>query len=179
MPEPAAPRVALVPGSFDPITNGHLDVITRARALFDRVIVGVLVNPDKAALLSLDERLALVAEAVGEPSGVLVRAFDGLLVDAARAHGVDVVVRGLRAASDFDAERPMAHMNAALLPGLDTIFLASSPRWAHVSSRLVREIHRLGGPIEAFVPPAVLTHLQRRAPMGSGAPTPAGAAQES
>lgn len=178
-PPEAGRRTALVAGSFDPITLGHLDVITRARALFERVVVAVLVNPGKTPLLSLEERVRLVADAVAGAPGIEVHAYEGLLVEAARAHGAHVVVRGLRSASDYDAEWPMAHMNAALRPGLETIFVAASPQWAHVSSRLVRDIHRMGGPIAAFVPPAVLSHLRRRPPVGSGAGAPSGPAQES
>lgn len=157
-----AARTALVAGSFDPITNGHLDVIARAQRLFGHVIVAVLVNPGKSPMLSLDERLAVVRDSLAGTAGVDVVAFDGLLVDAAAAHGATVVVRGLRSASDYEHEWPMATMNAALRPGLETVYLSAAPEWAHVSSSLVRQIHALGGPIAAFVPSAVLTHLGRR-----------------
>ncbi|WP_396625431.1 pantetheine-phosphate adenylyltransferase [Luteitalea sp.] len=156
-------RAALVAGSFDPLTNGHLDIIMRARHLFGRVVVAVLVNPGKQPLCTIDQRLAMVRESVVGLGGIDVVAFDGLLVDAALAHQATVVVRGLRSVSDYDHEWPMARMNAALLPGLETVYLAASPQWAHVSSSLVRQIHTLGGPIEAFVPAAVATHLRRRA----------------
>ena len=155
-------RTAIVAGSFDPITNGHLDVVRRARALFARVVVAVLVNPGKSPLLSLDERVAAVRDAVKAEPSVDVVSFDGLLVDAARTHGATVVVRGLRSVSDYEHEWPMARMNAALLPGLETVLLAASPAWAHVSSSLVRQIHALGGAIDPFVPPAVVEHLRRR-----------------
>jgi pantetheine-phosphate adenylyltransferase len=155
-------RTALVAGSFDPLTNGHLDVIVRARSLFGHVVVAVLANPGKAPLLSPDERLAIVREAVAGESAIEVVAFDGLLVDVARAHGATVVVRGLRSVSDYEHEWPMARMNTALLPGLETVFLTASPAWAHVSSTLVRQIHTLGGSIAPFVPPAVLSHLRPR-----------------
>ncbi len=155
-------HVALVAGSFDPITNGHLDVIQRARRLFGRVVVAVLVNPGKSPMLSLEARLAVVRDSVAGDSGVDVVAFEGLLVDAAAAHGATVVVRGLRSVTDYEHEWPMAKMNAALRPGLETIYLVAAPEWAHVSSSLVRQIHALGGPIAAFVPPAVLSHLGRR-----------------
>lgn len=156
-------RTALVAGSFDPLTHGHLDIIARARSLFGHVVVAVLVNPGKAPLLSLEERLSIVRDAVAGEAAVDVVSFDGLLVDAARRHGATVVVRGVRSVSDYEHEWPMARMNAALLPGLETVFLAASPAWGHVSSTLVRQIHTLGGSIEPFVPPAVLTHLRRRA----------------
>ncbi len=159
----SVPRRALVAGSFDPITHGHLDVIVRAARLFDGLVVAVLVNPGKSPLLTLDERLRLVREVLAEQDGIEVHAFEGLLAEAARVHDVAIVVRGLRSVTDYEHEWPMAHMNAALRPGLETVYLPAAPQWAHVSSRLVREIHALGGPIEAFVPPAVLSHLRRRA----------------
>ena len=156
-------RAALVAGSFDPPTNGHLDIITRARQLFGRVVVAVLVNPGKQPLCSIDERLAMMRDSVAGQAGIDVVAFEGLLVDAALAHHATVVVRGLRSSTDYEHEWPMARMNAALLPGLETVYLSASPQWAHVSSSLVRQIHTLGGPIEAFVPAAVASHLRRRA----------------
>jgi pantetheine-phosphate adenylyltransferase len=155
-------RIALVAGSFDPITHGHLDVIRRAQRLFGRVVVAVLVNPGKSPMLSLDERLAVIRDAVAGSAGVDVVAFEGLLVDAAVAHGATVVVRGLRSVSDYEHEWPMARMNATLLPGLETVLVAASPEWAHVSSSLVRQIHALGGSIEAFVPPAVISRLRQK-----------------
>lgn len=155
-------RVALVAGSFDPITNGHLDVIRRAHGLFGRVVVAVLVNPGKSPLLSLDDRLAVVRDAVGGMHDIDVVSFEGLLVDAAVAHGATVVVRGLRSVTDYEHEWPMARMNAALLPGLETVYVSASPAWAHVSSSLVRQIHALGGSIEAFVPPAVTARLRKK-----------------
>ena len=156
-------RTALVAGSFDPITNGHLDVIRRARDLFPRVVVAVLVNPGKSPLLDLESRLSVARAALGAADGIDVVKFDGLLVDIARVHGATVVVRGLRSVSDYEHEWPMARMNAALLPGLETVFLAASPAWGHVSSSLVRQIHTLGGAIDPFVPPAVVDHLRRGA----------------
>lgn len=158
----AAGRAALVAGSFDPLTNGHLDVIQRARSLFERVVVAVLVNPGKSPLLTLDERLAIIRDSVADTSGFEVVAFDGLLVDAARKYGATVVVRGLRSVTDYEHEWPMARMNATLYPGLETVYVSASPRWAHVSSSLVRQIHTLGGSIDAFVPAAVIDHLARR-----------------
>ncbi len=155
-------RTALVAGSYNPLTNGHLDVIRRARRLFDRVVVAVLVNPGKTPLLGLDDRLALVRASLEGEAGIEVVAFDGLLVDVARSHGATVVVRGLRSVTDYEHEWPMARMNAALLPGLETVYVSASEDWAHVSSSLVRQIHDLGGPIEAFVPPAVASHLGHR-----------------
>ena len=154
-------RVALVAGSFDPITHGHLDVIRRAHRLFGRVVLAVLVNPGKSPMLSLDERLGMIRDTLDGTSGIDVVSFEGLLVDAAVAHGATVVVRGPRSVTDYEHEWPMAKMNATLLPGLETVFVSASPEWAHVSSSLVRQIHALGGSIEAFVPPAVLGRLRR------------------
>jgi pantetheine-phosphate adenylyltransferase len=152
-------RTAVLPGSFDPITLGHLDVVRRAAMLFDRVVVAVLVNPSKAPLSGLEDRVAMVRDATAEMAGVDVEAFDGLLVEFAARCGARAVVRGLRSGADFDYEWPMARMNRALSPGLDTVYLAAAGEWAHVSSSLVREIHRLGGAIDAFVPPAVVARL--------------------
>lgn len=158
-----APRVAIVPGSFDPITNGHLDLVARAAALFDHVIVGVLVNPAKASMLSLDDRVAACTAAVAAWPQVRVESFEGLLVDFAARHEASAVVRGLRTGSDFEYEWPMARMNREMQPQLDTVFLAASPQWAHVSASLVRDIHRLGGAVAGFVPAAVLPFLPARA----------------
>ena len=155
-------RVALVAGSFDPITNGHLDVIRRAHRLFGRVVVAVLVNPGKSPMLSLDERLAVIRDTLDGASGIEVVSFEGLLVDAAAAHGATVVVRGLRSVTDYEHEWPMARMNATLLPGLETVYVSASPEYAHVSSTLVRQIHALGGSIAAFVPAAVVERLRTR-----------------
>jgi pantetheine-phosphate adenylyltransferase len=156
-------RTALVAGSFDPITNGHLDVIVRARALFPRVVVAVLVNPGKSPLLTLDDRLAVTRAVVAGQSGIEVVTFEGLLVDVARLHGASVVVRGLRSVSDYEHEWPMARMNAAMSPELETVFLPATPAWGHVSSSLVRQIHTMGGSIAPFVPAAVVQHLRGNA----------------
>ena len=158
----AARRVVIVPGSFDPMTNGHLDIVARAAALFDEVIVAVLVNPTKTSLLSVDTRVAACASAVAAWSHVRVEQFDGLLVNLARRHDACAVVRGLRSGGDFDYEWPMARLNRELLPALDTVLLPASPQWAHVSANLVRDIYRLGGDIVPFVPAAVLPYLPGR-----------------
>ncbi len=160
----APPRVAVLPGSFDPMTNGHLDLVDRAVQLFDRVVVGVLVNPAKTSLLPLEARVAASREAVREWPTVDVDAFDGLLVDFARRHDACAVVRGLRGGADYEYEWPMARMNREMLPRLETVFLAASPDWAHVSASLVRDIHRLGGAVDRFVPVAVLPYLPPAAP---------------
>lgn len=156
-------RTAVLPGSFDPITFGHLDMIRRAARVFDRLVVAVLVNPSKTPLSGLDDRLAMVREATADVANVEVMAFDGLLVELAERCGATAVVRGLRSGADFDYEWPMARMNHALSPGLDTVYLAATGEWAHVSSSLVREIHRLGGAIDAFVPSAVRRRLAQAA----------------
>jgi pantetheine-phosphate adenylyltransferase len=146
---------AVCPGSFDPVTRGHLDVIGRAAALFDEVIVAVGTNRSKAALFTLPERVEmLTAECAGWP-GVSVATFDGLLVDFCRERGARAVVKGLRFGADFDYELPMAHMNAALT-GVDTVFLPTAAQWSFVSSSLVREVAGLGGDVTAFLPPAVV-----------------------
>lgn len=157
-------RTAIVPGSFDPLTNGHLDLVARAVRLFDRVIVGVLVNPAKTSLLPLESRVAASREAVREWPTVTVEAFEGLLVDFAARHDACAIVRGLRGGADYEYEWPMARMNRELLPRLETVFLAASPEWAHVSASLVRDIHRLGGAVDRFVPPAVLPFLRTTRP---------------
>lgn len=157
-------RVAIVPGSFDPMTNGHLDLVARAVPLFDRVVVGVLVNPAKTSLLPLESRVAASRDAVCEWPTVDVEAFEGLLVDFARRHDACAIVRGLRGGTDYEYEWPMARMNREMLPSLDTVFFAASPAWAHVSASLVRDIHRLGGSVDHFVPPAVLPFLRTTRP---------------
>lgn len=157
-----APHVAVCPGSFDPLTSGHIDIIERAAALFDRVVVGLLVNPGKTPLFSVDERLAILRDAFAGHARVAVETFDGLLVEFARRTRATTVVRGLRGVSDFDYERQMAVMNRHLHPGLDTIFLMPSPRFMHVSSSLVRDIASHGGSLAGLVPPAVIERLNQR-----------------
>jgi pantetheine-phosphate adenylyltransferase len=157
---------AVYPGSFDPITFGHLDVIGRAAGVFERVVVGVLVNPRKSALLSLDERMSVIGEAardeLGELAGrVEVASFDGLTVDFARATGARFVVRGLRAVSDFEVELQMAHTNRKLAPEVDTVFFMTALEHAYVSSSLVKEIAAFGGDVSRMVPAAAMRRLAR------------------
>jgi pantetheine-phosphate adenylyltransferase len=157
---------ALYPGSFDPITLGHLDVIGRAAGLFDRLVVAVLRNPRKAPLLSVEDRMAIIGESIDEmPPGVSSRlevaSFDGLTVDYARQIGAHFIVRGLRAISDFESELQMAHTNRKLAPGVDTLFLMTSLEHAYLSSTLVREIAAFGGDVSQMVPPAAASRLAR------------------
>ena len=153
---------ALVPGSFDPVTYGHLDVIERVARFFDRVVVGVIRNPQKSAsLFSLEERESMLAEVTGHLDNVQIEFFAGLLVDFARMHGATTIVKGLRAVTDFDYELQMAQMNQSL-SGIDTFFLATSPQYSFLSSSLVREVARFGGDVSSLVPPVVATRLDQR-----------------
>jgi pantetheine-phosphate adenylyltransferase len=157
------PRTALYPGSFDPITNGHLDVIRRAASMFDRVIVAVAHDTtEKQPTFSVAERVALVRVAVRDLPHVTVEDFRGLLVGYARRKHVRVVVRGLRAVSDFEFEFQLALMNRKLEPQVETIFLMPKDEYTFISSRLVRGIAALGGDVSAFVPPAVKQALKRK-----------------
>lgn len=157
-------RVAVYPGSFDPITYGHLDVLRRALGVFDRVVVAVLVNPKKAPMLDIEARVAAIVAGVGEAlpglaDRVEVRPFAGLTVDACRELGARHVVRGLRAVSDFEAELQMAHMNHRLAPEIDTVFFMTALEHGYLSSSLVREIVRFGGDPSGMVPSAVAGRL--------------------
>jgi pantetheine-phosphate adenylyltransferase len=154
-------RVGIYPGSFDPITRGHEDLIRRSLAFVDRVIVAVAVNVAKQPLFSPDERLELIRTAVSDPR-VDVRTFDGLLVDFAKAAGASVIVRGLRAVSDFEYEFQMALMNRNLAPGIETVFLVPAFDLTYLSSSLVREVARFGGDVSALVHPAVQQALKRK-----------------
>jgi pantetheine-phosphate adenylyltransferase len=156
-------RVALYPGSFDPITLGHIDILERATAIFDRVVVSVLRNPAKQPLFSVDERLDLIRAATDSLEGeVTVDSFDGLTVEHARQVGAIAIVRGLRAVSDFETEFQMALMNRRLEPDVHTVFLMTSAPYVYMSSNLVKEVCRLGGDISEFVPPAIAEALHRR-----------------
>ena len=156
-------RVALYPGSFDPITLGHIDILERATAIFDRVVVSVLRNPAKQPLFSVDERLDLIRAATESIDGeVTVDSFGGLTVEHARQVGAIAIVRGLRAVSDFETEFQMALMNRRLEPNVHTVFLMTSAPYVYMSSNLVKEVCRLGGDISGFVPPAIAEALHRR-----------------
>jgi pantetheine-phosphate adenylyltransferase len=148
---------ALCPGTFDPVTNGHLDVVGRAAELFESVIVAVLENPSKTPLFTLEERVELLEEAVRDQRNVRVGSFRGLLVEHARAQGASVIVKGLRAVSDYEYEIQMAQMNHRI-GQIDTLFMATSPKWSFLSSSLVREVARFGGEVEGLVP----DHVRKR-----------------
>jgi pantetheine-phosphate adenylyltransferase len=155
-------RRAIYPGSFDPVTNGHLDVVDRARKLFDEVIVAVAHNDEKRALFSLDQRLHQLRQTIGKMKHVRVAQFEGLLVDFARAQKAHAVIRGLRAVSDFEFEFQMALMNRKLESNLETIFLMPKEEYTYLSSRLVKEIARLGGDVSSFVPRTVAEALGKK-----------------
>ena len=152
-------RVALYAGSFDPLTNGHLDILARARRLADRVIVAVLENDAKTPLFSVEERIEMIREILGEDPAVPVRSFSGLLVDFARQSNATLIVRGLRAVSDYEYELQMALMNRRLAPGIETVFLMAKEEYSYVASRLVKEVARLRGDLSGLVPDAVLKRL--------------------
>jgi len=153
---------AVYPGTFDPITNGHIDILTRGGRMFDRIIVAILRNPDKDPLFPLEERAEILKAVVSRWSNVEVESFDGLLVDFARKRGAQVIVRGLRALSDFEYEFQMTLMNQRLEPGIQTVFMMPSEAYSYVSSRLVKEVARLGGDVTGLVPAEVVARLKKR-----------------
>ena len=155
-------QAAIYPGSFDPLTVGHLDVIERAAQIFEHVLVAVVVNPQKREpLFALDEREQMIREAVAHVANVEIAHFRGLLADFVRARGASVIVKGLRVVSDFESEMATALMNRSL-SGVDTCFLPSDPRWSFVSSTLVKEVYNLGGDVAEFVPPSVLRLMRAK-----------------
>lgn len=154
-------RRAVCPGSFDPVTNGHVDVITRAAGLYDELVVAVLVNPGKAGLFSVGERMELLRESVADLPNVAVDSFEGLLVDYCRAHDLPVIVKGLRAVSDFEYELQMAQMNRELA-AIETLFVPTAPQVGHLSSSLVKQIAAFGGDVSQFVPKVVDDKLRER-----------------
>lgn len=155
-------HTALCPGSYDPPTNGHIDVIERAARYFDKVVVAVIANPSKQPLFTLDERKDLLADALSHVDNIEISSFDGLLVDFAKTRDLSIVVKGLRAISDFEYELQMAQMNSTLLPGMDTLFITSNPSWAFLSSSLVKEVAKYKGDVEGLVPPGVAKALADR-----------------
>ncbi len=158
----AKSNVSLYPGSFDPLTNGHLDLIERGARVFDRLIVAILRNQEKASLFTVEERAEMLRESVRHLQNVEVDSFDGLLVRYAAEKGARVILRGIRAVSDYEYELQMALMNRKLQPGLETVFMLPGEAYSYVSSRLVKEIYRLGGDISHLVPPIVEQRLKAK-----------------
>ncbi len=155
-------RLAVYPGSFDPLTNGHVDIIERGARLFDRIVLAILVNVDKSPLFSIEERVAILREVFADHPNVEVETFDGLLVDYARHRGADVIVRGLRAISDFEYEMQMALMNRHLNAEIETVFMMPSEEYTYLSSRLAKEVFALGGSVAGLVPDVVETRLKTK-----------------
>ncbi|MGA0395176.1 MAG: pantetheine-phosphate adenylyltransferase [Rhodospirillales bacterium] len=161
------PRIGVYPGTFDPVTRGHLDIISRATRVVDRLILGVAINEDKGPLFTLEERVAMLEEELKnlnnhDGSAIEVKPFDNLLTQFATSVGASVVIRGLRAVSDFEFEFQMVGMNSRLAPEVETVFLMAADKYQFISSRLVKEIGRLGGDVGEFVSPAVKSHLDKR-----------------
>ena len=156
------PRTAIYPGSFDPVTHGHLDVLKRALAIFDKVILGIAVNINKKSLFTAEERQEQLTALMADEPRVEVDQFSGLLVDYTRRRGAGTIVRGLRAVADFEYEFQLALMNRTLAPTVDTTFLMTDQRYMYVSSSLVREVARFGGDITEFVPPPIADALHKK-----------------
>jgi pantetheine-phosphate adenylyltransferase len=159
---PPSSLIAIYPGSFDPITNGHLDLIARGSRLVGRLIVAVLRNEDKSPLFTVEERVAMLREVVGTWPNVEVGSFDGLLVDYAASSGANLILRGIRAISDYEHEWQMALMNRRLRPEIETAFLMAGEEYSFISSRLVKQVVSLGGNVSGMVPPAVEARLKGR-----------------
>jgi pantetheine-phosphate adenylyltransferase len=160
-PDGSAIRRALCPGSFDPVTNGHIDIIGRVARLYDEVVVAVFVNQSKSSMFSVEERLDMLTDVTADYPNVTIDTFEGLVVDYCRAHDIPVIVKGLRAVSDFDYELQMAQMNRGLA-GVDTLFMPTNPEYSFLASSLVKEIAKWGGDVSSLVPPTVLTRLKER-----------------
>lgn len=154
-------RRAVCPGSFDPVTNGHIDIISRASGLFDEVTVAVLINKSKRSLFSVDERIDMLTQVCADFPNVKIDAFHGLLVDFCRARDIHAIVKGLRAVSDFDYELQMAQMNSSLA-SVETVFVPTSPEYSFLASSLVKEVATFGGDVSSLVPPLVLDRLTTR-----------------
>src|SRR3954453_22442213 len=154
-------RRAVCPGSFDPVSNGHLDIIGRAANLYDELVVAVLINKSKSSLFTVDERMAMLTEVTAEYGNVRVDSFHGLLVDYCRTHEIPVIVKGLRAVSDFDYELQMAQMNHSLA-GVETVFMSTNPTYSFLSSSLVKEVATWGGDVSGLIPGGVWQRLQER-----------------
>jgi pantetheine-phosphate adenylyltransferase len=156
------PRIAIYPGSFDPLTSGHVDIIERGARIFDAIIVAILANDEKTPLFSESERIAIIREVFKGHQNVQVETFHGLLVDYAQLKKASVLVRGLRAVSDFEYEFQMALMNRHLAPGLETVFMMPDEKYTYISSRLIKEVFRLGGEVTGLVPPVVEEKLRAK-----------------
>jgi len=156
------PTLAVYPGSFDPLTNGHVDIITRGARLFDRIIVSILINAEKSPLFTMDERVEIARQVFKEVPNVEVDTFDGLLVDYVERRKAQVIVRGLRAVSDFEFEFQMALMNQRLNGKIETIFMMPAEQYTYTSSRLIKEVFRLGGRVHGLVPDMVEERLRRK-----------------
>ena len=160
--EPPNGRLAIFPGSFDPLTNGHVDIILRSAHLFERIVVAVLVNADKQPLFSSDERIGIIREVFREYPNIEVESFDGLLVQYARRRRASAIVRGIRAVSDFEYEFQMALMNRHLNGNIETVFMMPKEEYSYLSSRLVKEVARYGADLSGLAPPPVLARLRRK-----------------
>jgi pantetheine-phosphate adenylyltransferase len=170
------PTLAVYPGSFDPLTNGHVDIITRGARLFDRIVVAILVNAEKSPLFSMDERVAIARTVFKDQPNVEIDTFDGLLVDYVARRGAQVIVRGLRAVSDFEFEFQMALMNQRLNGRIDTIFMMPAEQYTYISSRMIKEVFSLGGRVHGLVPDTVEDRLREKfAGRRSAEETPSGA----
>ncbi|HZM61577.1 MAG TPA: pantetheine-phosphate adenylyltransferase [Vicinamibacterales bacterium] len=155
-------RLAVFPGSFDPLTNGHVDIILRSARLFERIVVAVLVNQDKQALFAPDERVAMIRDVFREYTNVEAESFNGLLVEYARRRRASAIIRGIRAVSDYEYEFQMALMNRHLEPMLETVFMMPAEQYTYLSSRLTKEVFSLGGNVSGLVPPAVEARLKQK-----------------
>jgi pantetheine-phosphate adenylyltransferase len=165
MPPPPNGRLAVFPGSFDPLTNGHVDIILRSARLFERIVVAVLVNQDKKALFAPEERVAMIRDVFREYTNVEAESFDGLLVEYARPRRASAIIRGIRAVSDYEYEFQMALMNRHLEPMLETVFMMPAEQYTYLSSRLTKEVFSLGGNVSGLVPPAVEARLKQKQKM--------------
>jgi pantetheine-phosphate adenylyltransferase len=168
MPNPPNGRLAVFPGSFDPLTNGHVDIILRSARLFERIVVAVLVNQDKKALFSPDERVSMVREVFREYPNVEADSFNGLLVEYARRRRASAIIRGIRAVSDYEYEFQMALMNRHLEPMLETVFMMPAEQYTYLSSRLTKEVFSLGGSVSGLVPAIVEDWMKKKQKMAVG-----------
>ncbi|WP_243371724.1 pantetheine-phosphate adenylyltransferase [Geotalea sp. SG265] len=155
-------KIAVYPGSFDPITYGHLDIIERGLKIFDKIVVAVAKNSEKSSLFTTDERIALIREVLGDNDRAKVDTFNGLLVDYVRAQGATVIIRGLRAVSDFEYEFQLAQMNRSITQDVETLFMMTSVPYSYLSSSIVKEVSSLNGPIEGLVPPIIKKALDAK-----------------